>query len=98
MPGSTPRPGDARGLVGALVEQLHADADAEERPARGDGVVGRAPRARLARTASMHAPKAPTPGSTTPAASAISAGSAVRRASAPTRSSAFCADRRLPMP
>ena len=46
----------------------------------------------------MHRPKAPTPGSTTPSAAAISSGSAVSRASAPTRSSAFWAERRLPIP
>ena len=49
-------------------------------------------------SAPMQAPKAPTPGSTTPAASAIRPASAVRRASAPRCSSAFWAERRLPMP
>ena len=47
---------------------------------------------------SMQRPNAPTPGSTTPAASAMSPWSAVSRASAPTRWSAFWAERRLPMP
>ncbi len=85
-------------LLDDLVEHLHADADAEERPA----VVGRARRATssspASRSASMQRPNAPTPGSTTPAASAMRPGSAVRRASAPTRCSAFWAERRLPMP
>ena len=51
-----------------------------------------------ARSASMQRPKLPTPGNTTASASRIRPESAVRWASAPTRSSAFCAERRLPMP
>jgi hypothetical protein len=50
------------------------------------------------RSARAQAPKAPTPGSTTPSARPITSGSAVSRASAPTFWSAFCAERRLPIP
>ncbi len=52
----------------------------------------------LSRKARAHAPKAPTPGSTTASAASTSAGSVTRRAAAPTCCSAFSADRRLPMP
>ena len=59
----------------------------------------RASRARPASSSAvMHGPKAPTPGNTRPSARLISDASAVRCASAPTRSSPFCAVRRLPMP
>ena len=97
--GQDAEPGGAGALLGALEEQLHADADAEERPPGVDGLERELRRGPRSRSASMHRPKAPTPGSTTRVgARPISRGSAVRRASAPTRSSAFCAERRLPMP
>ena len=51
-----------------------------------------------ARSASMHAPKAPTPGSTTASAASIVATSAVSEASAPTVTNALCAEWRFPMP
>ena len=46
----------------------------------------------------MQRPNAPTPGRTTPAASAMSPRSEVRWASAPIRVNDFSADRRLPIP
>ena len=46
----------------------------------------------------MQAPNAPTPGRTTPGAAAIRSGSRVTSAACPTRSSAFCTDRRFPIP
>ena len=98
VPGRTPRPGHAGRLLRALVQHLHADADAEERAVAERPPRRRRRRARRRASASMQRPKAPTPGSTTPAASAIRPGSAVSRASAPTCSSAFWAERRLPMP
>jgi hypothetical protein len=52
----------------------------------------------LARSARMHAPKLPTPGSTTASAASISPASVVSRASAPRCWSAFSADRRFPIP
>ena len=69
-PGSTPRPGDAGALVRAVEQHLHADADAEERPA------ARRPRrcADVRRARALAAPPCSgrtrrRPGSTTPAAS-----------------------------
>ena len=85
-------------LLGPLEEQLHADADPEERHARAPRPRGRRRRGPCAaQRAPCSAPKAPTPGSTTPAASRTSPGSAVRRASAPTCWSAFWAERRFPI-
>ena len=51
-----------------------------------------------ARKPVMHASYAPTPGTTRPSAAAAAAGSEVTSTAAPTRSSARCADRRLPDP
>ena len=61
-------PADGGVLVRRLEEHLHADADAEERPA-GRPTAARATSSSPApRSASMQRPKAPTPGSTTAAA------------------------------
>ena len=98
-PRKTPSPAHRAELLALLEQQLHAEADAEKRRAALDDA--RAPRrpARRSRRFSMQAPKAPTPGNTTPAA-ALDA--LRRRASprprSPTRSRPFCTLRRLPMP
>ena len=50
------------------------------------------------RTRRIAAGKAPTPGRMTPSAARTARGSLVIEASAPTRSSAFSTERRLPIP
>ena len=97
VPGITPRPG----APGSSSERSNSICMPTQMPRNGrpdaDGVEGDVLQPGVAQR--LHArPKAPTPGSTTPAASAMSPRSAVRRASAPTCSSAFWAERRLPMP
>ncbi|SKW51813.1 Uncharacterised protein [Mycobacteroides abscessus subsp. massiliense] len=52
----------------------------------------------IPRSPSMQAAKAPTPGTTRPSAFSAVLASAVTVTSAPTRSSARCADLRLPEP
>ena len=70
VPGRTPRPTAPGSLLAAVEQHLHADADPEERPARCRRPRGRRRRGR-ASSQRLHAPpKAPTPGSTTAAASA----------------------------
>ena len=65
-------------LDAALEQHLHADADAEHRPAAGEPTVDDLVAA-TARSASMTARKAPTPGTTSPSASSMSPRSAVSR-------------------
>ncbi len=52
----------------------------------------------ISRSPVMHASNAPTPGTKSPSADAAAPASAVTSTSAPTRSSARWADRRLPDP
>ena len=84
-------------LDAALEQHLHADADAEHRapagqPAADDLVAldGAQP--------VMHAANAPTPGTTSPSHVQRGVRSAVSVTSAPARSSARTAERRLPEP
>ncbi len=97
MPGRTPSPGTA----GLSSEPSYSICMPMQMPRNGrpDAAHSMASSSSPVRSsASMQRPKLPTPGSTTPAASRISPGSAVSRASAPMCSSAFCAEWRLPMP
>ena len=99
-PGSTPRPGDAGRLLGparrasACRRRCRGTAGRRSTASSGDVVE-----ARRRAAPPCTRPNAPTPGSTTRGRVARSRPwSAVRRASAPTCSSAFWAERRLPMP
>ena len=60
--------GDHAVLVAVLEQDLHADADAEHRPAAGRPGPRSPGRRRARRTPAMHAAKAPTPGTTRPSA------------------------------
>ena len=97
-PATTPSPGDVGRLVAAVEQHLHADADAEERPPVGRRFLRHRLETATRASARMHAPNAPTPGSTTASAAAIASASAVSVASAPRCCSAFSADRRFPIP
>ena len=92
--------GDAGRLVAAVEQHLHADADAEERAAVGGGRRASTASRPRPRSAAMHAPKAPTPGSTTASAacdrrraSAVSARVGAEVLRAPSRPSAGCRSR-----
>ena len=66
--GQDAEPAHRAELLALLEQQLHAEADAEERRAALDDPRARRRPGRSVRRLSMQAPKAPTPGSTTPAA------------------------------
>ena len=83
--GATPSPATPGASSRAVEEHLHADADAEERPAGVDGVDGDAVEAGVAAAPPCTRPKAPDAGQhDRRRRRAIRPGSAVRRASAPT--------------
>ena len=99
-PGSTPRPGDA----GVLVASRRTAAACRRRSRGTAGPTRRRRAATVVEPRAFAAPPCsgrtrPTPGQHDRVGVGRSAlGSAVSRASAPTCSSAFCAERRLPMP
>jgi glutamine amidotransferase len=75
---------------------VHMQMPRKGRSARRWATIG-STRQRL-RSSRIASPNDPTPGSTSRAASATTCGSSVIRASAPSRSKAFCTLRRLPLP
>ena len=86
-------------LLGALVEELEAHADPEERDPPPDGVEGRRRRGPDVRSACRARPKAPTPGQHHRLGGRRPPpGRPPARASAPRCWRAFSAERRLPMP
>ncbi len=84
-------------LDGALEEQLEPDADAEQVGAVRERGAQR-PEQAACREPAIAVPAAPWPGTMRRRAAASSAGSAVRRTSAPARSSAARSERTLPAP
>ena len=95
--GQQPEAGRALVLVGAIEEQLHAEAQADDRHAglaRARTTSSR-PSARRRRIASGNAP---TPGTTSPSAARSSPGSEVCAIGVPTCSKALATERRLPIP